>query len=101
MDRFVQTNQDNGGVHINSGIHNKAAYNLLTTKAAGAGTLFDAKLVIQLFYLALSQHLSRTSGFSDSRRGVVLAARSLFRQDPQRDARLAAIGEAFDKVGIG
>jgi Zn-dependent metalloprotease len=101
MDRYVQTNQDNGGVHINSGIHNKAAYNLLTAKSAGGGTLFDAKLVIQLFYLALSQHLSRTSGFSDSRRGVVLAARSLFRQDPQRDARLAAIGEAFDKVGIG
>jgi Zn-dependent metalloprotease len=100
MDQYVQSDQDNGGVHINSGIHNKAAYNLLTTQAAGGGTLFDAKLVIQLFYLALSQHLSRTSGFSDSRRGVMLSARSLFRQDPQRDARLAAIGEAFDNVGI-
>ncbi len=28
MDKFVQTTQDNGGVHINSGIPNKAFHNV-------------------------------------------------------------------------
>jgi Zn-dependent metalloprotease len=91
---------DNGGVHINSGIHNKAAFNLLTSRDANGQFLFDAPTVAALFYLALTQHLSRTSGFTDSRRGVTLAAGTLFRNDPDRDARVAAVGRAFDAVGI-
>jgi bacillolysin/neutral peptidase B len=58
--------------------------------------------VAGLFYLAVTQYLSRTSGFSDSRRGVRLGAQTLFRDEsPARlDARLAAIDAAFDAVGI-
>jgi Zn-dependent metalloprotease len=56
--------------------------------------------VAALFFIALTQHLSRTSGFLDSRRGVELAARSLLRRDPMRNRKIDALGKAFDDVGI-
>jgi len=93
-------NGDWGGVHINSGIHNKAAYNMLTAKDAQGQYLLKPREVAALFYLALTQNLSRTSRFSDSRRGVELAARSLFANKSNKQARLKAVARAFDKVGI-
>ncbi len=90
---------DWGGVHTNSGIHNRAFFNLITAKSAGA-PLFDPGTVARLFYLTLTEQLSRTSGFTDSRRGLELVARSLFRVDPGRTGKLAAIEKAFDDVGI-
>jgi Zn-dependent metalloprotease len=90
---------DNGGVHTNSGIHNKAAFNLLTAERNGAPAL-DAATVAKLFYLTLTEQLSRTSGFSDSRRGLEIVARSLFRVDPDRNDKLETIAQAFDAVGI-
>jgi bacillolysin/neutral peptidase B len=97
-----QERNDSGWVHHNSGIHNKAAYNLITAKKADGSLVFTMQEVAALFYLALTQFLSRTSGFSDSRRGVELAAQTLFRRDPDetRDRKLAAIAKAFDDVGI-
>lgn len=90
---------DWGGVHTNSGIHNKAAHNLLTAKK-GDRHVLDPATVAKLFYLTLTEQLSRTSGFSDSRRGVELVARSLFRNDPERKGKMAAIAKAFEDVGI-
>jgi Zn-dependent metalloprotease len=94
---------DYGGVHFNSGIHNKAAFNLLTSRdGAGGARLFSPREAAALFYIALTQYLSRTSGFSDSRRGVELAARTLFRDDdpPTQARKLNAVATAFDSVGI-
>jgi Zn-dependent metalloprotease len=95
-------NGDYGGVHINSGIHNKAAYNILTAPGANAKAALTPKEVISIFYLALTQQLTRNSGFSDSRRGVLLSARSLFRAMPaqRQDAKIAAVEAGFDAVGI-
>lgn len=93
-------NGDWGGVHTNSGIHNKAAYNMLTSKDALGSYLLKPREVAALFYLALTQNLSRTSRFGDSRRGVELAARSLFANKTNKQARFKAIAKAFDKVGI-
>jgi Zn-dependent metalloprotease len=55
-----------------------------------------------MFYIALTQQLSPQSRFSDSRRGVVLAARSLFRKLPQADIdkRVHAIEAGFDAAEI-
>ena len=100
IDNFVETSADSGGVHTNSGIHNKAAFNLLTTPATDGSMLLDPQSVIQLFYLTLTQHLSRTSGFADSRRGMELSARSLFRNDSKKDQKVAAVSAAFESVGI-
>lgn len=91
---------DWGGVHTNSGIHNKAAFNMLTAKDSKGNYLLKPREVAALFYLALTQNLSRTSRFGDSRRGVELAARSLFANKANKQARFQAVAKAFDKVGI-
>jgi len=93
---------DWGGVHDNSGIHNFAAYKVMTSQDARGRYLFKPDELAAMFYIALSVHLSRTSHFSDSRRGVVQATRSLFRgkKPAQLQARVAAVEAAFDAVGI-
>ncbi|MFC9918418.1 M4 family metallopeptidase [Agromyces binzhouensis] len=93
---------DYGGVHINSGIHNKAAFNLLTARGEDDLPTLTTTEVAAVFYLALTQRLSRTSQFADSRRAVISSARSLFRALPldQQTKKLSAIEAAFDEVGI-
>ena len=54
---------------------------------------------MQLCYRALNE-LSTTSRFVDSRRSIEKAAKNLFRRDPAREEKLAAIAKAFDDVGI-
>jgi Zn-dependent metalloprotease len=92
---------DNGGVHINSGIHNKAAFNILTAEKNGA-LVFTPGEVAAFFYIALTQRLSRTSQFTDSRTAVLDSARSLFRNLPPAglNDRISAIQTGFSKVGI-
>jgi Zn-dependent metalloprotease len=94
---------DWGGVHVNSGIHNKAAYNVLTARADDGTPALTPAEVAAVFYLALTQRLTRTSQFADSRRAVVASARTLFRtlDAAERDAKVAAVEGAFDAVGIG
>jgi Zn-dependent metalloprotease len=104
MDDFQQllATQDNGGVHANSGIHNKAAHGMMAAIDTDGTPLFSAAELAAIFYLALTQHLSRTSLFSDSRRGVELSAMTLLRHlpPPRFDQRIRAIRAAFDSVGI-
>jgi len=92
---------DSGGVHVNSGIHNFAAFKVMSA-TSGRAFLFKPAELAAMFYLALTQQLSRQSTFADSRRGVLLATRSLFRKLPQRkiDARVAAVEAGFDAAGI-
>jgi Zn-dependent metalloprotease len=73
---------------------------MLTAKGPDGRYLFDPRTVAALFFIALTQHLSRTSGFLDSRRGVEFAARSLLRRDPMKNRKIDALGKAFDDVGI-
>jgi Zn-dependent metalloprotease len=95
-------NGDSGGVHINSGIHNKAAFNVMTSVDASGQTLFTPEQIAGIFYLALTQQLSMTSQFIDSRRAVIISAQSLLRDlsPAELDARVDAIGAAYDAVGI-
>jgi len=94
-------NNDYGFVHGNSGIHNFAAFKVITAKSGGS-FLFTPEDVAALFYVALTVHLSRTSQFADSRRAVVQAARTLFRNDPQAtlDAKVKAVQDGFAAAGI-
>ncbi|GAB1544541.1 hypothetical protein NUACC21_72170 [Scytonema sp. NUACC21] len=98
--RSFPDDDDCGGVHYNSGIHNKAAYYLLSSQDAQGNYLFDASSGSKLFYLALRQ-LSEQSVFSDSRRAIQQVARTLFRRDLAKVEKLNAIATAFDNVGIG
>jgi Zn-dependent metalloprotease len=92
---------DNGGVHTNSGIHNKAAFNILTAVKGGA-LVFKPEEAAAFFYLALTQRLSRTSQFTDSRTAVLDSARTLFRNlAPGALAeKISAIEDGFTAVGI-
>jgi Zn-dependent metalloprotease len=105
MKDFVQLpltlNHDLGGVHLNSGIHNYAAFNIMTAND-GRKFIFTPKELAAMFYIALTQQLSRQSTFADSRRAVVLATRSLFRNLPQTqiDIRVTAVKAGFAAAGI-
>ena len=78
---------DNGGVHINSGIPNKAAY--LIIDAIGATK------TEQIYYYGMF-NLSATSQFTDARAALELATLDLYGNGPE----LAAVQAAFDAVGI-
>jgi Zn-dependent metalloprotease len=93
---------DYGGVHTNSGIHNFAAYSVMTAGNSSGGYLFNASELAAIFYIALTQQLSRQSTFVDSRRSVLLAARSLFRKLPAQELaqRVAGVAAGFDAAGI-
>jgi Zn-dependent metalloprotease len=106
MDDYLFTGQpsernDWGGVHTNSGIHNHAAYRVMIARSAGQ-PIFSHRDLAALFYLALTQHLTRTSEFADSRRALLLVARTLFRNDAPTVLRrkTLAIERAFSAVGI-
>jgi Zn-dependent metalloprotease len=102
MRDFVNTRRDNGGVHTNSGIHNFAAFRIMSAQTAAGSAILTPKESAAIFYLALSQRLSRTSGFSDSRRAVVASARTLFRglTSSQQTAKISAIEKGFTAAGI-
>ncbi|MCF8236816.1 MAG: M4 family metallopeptidase [Saprospiraceae bacterium] len=84
--------QDNGGVHINSGITNHAFYLF----ASNAGVTKEQ--AEQVFYLALNKYLVKSSKFLDFRYAVLQSCKDLF-----GDATpLVTIAEnAFNAVGIG
>ena len=92
---------DSGAVHVNSGIHNYAAYRVMAAND-GRKFIFKPKELAAMFYVALTQQLSRQSTFADSRRAVMLATRSLFRDRTQKqiDIRVAAVKAGFDAAGI-
>jgi bacillolysin len=84
--------QDNGGVHINSGITNRAFYLFAINAAVG-----KAKAE-QVYYRALTQCLEASSNFLDCRACVEVACKDLY---PTETALLAAAQTAFTTVGIG
>ena len=93
MNEYVQTSQDNGGVHINSSIINHAYY-LIAAGLPEAIGIADAE---KIFYRALSTHLVANSQFIDCRLAAVNAAGELFGKD---SAQVKAVEKGFDAVGI-
>lgn len=83
-------NEDNGGVHTNSGIINKAFFNFATDPSVGKDK------AEQVFYRALTVYLFKSAQFIDCRVAVVQAANDLF------GSTVASAAEtAFTAVGIG
>ncbi|TAE33525.1 MAG: T9SS C-terminal target domain-containing protein [Cytophagales bacterium] len=80
---------DNGGVHVNSGIPNYAYYLFAT-----ATTKDKAERV---YYRALTNYLTRTSKFLDLRLAVIKAATDLYGAN---SAEVSAARSAFDQVSI-
>ena len=98
---YTYERNDYGWVHDNSGIHNFAAYKIMTAKSRGK-YLFTRHQIAAMFFIALTVHQSRTSQFTDSRRAVVQAARSLFRGDSATTLakKIKAIEDGFAAAGI-
>ncbi len=82
-------NQDNGGVHINSGIPNRAYYLFATNAAVGTDK------AEKVYYRALDKYLIKSSKFVDERIAVLQAANDLY-----GSAVANAAASAFDAVGI-
>ncbi|HEU5140072.1 MAG TPA: M4 family metallopeptidase [Bacillales bacterium] len=88
MSDYVYTSRDNGGVHINSGIPNKAAY--LTIQSLGKDK------AEQIYYRALTTYLSPQSQFSDARAALLQAAADLYGYNSE----YKAVANAWDEVGV-
>ena len=96
--------QDHGGVHINSGIMNKAAY-LIATGGTHRGIRICEGLgndvLGLLYYQTLTTHLVSSSDFSDMRDAVLDSLDDLYSTNPHYSRWRASIINAFAAVGIG
>ena len=96
--RYTGT-QDNGGVHINSGIVNKAAY-LLGNGGTHYGVSVQGVGVLEMgdiYYRALNVYLTPTSNFSSLRQAVVQSAKDLY---GATSPEAVAAAKSFDAVGV-
>ncbi|MDA0159766.1 M4 family metallopeptidase [Solirubrobacter ginsenosidimutans] len=81
---------DNGGVHINSGIPNHAFY--LAATAVGG---FAWETVGRVWYVTLTDRLDSTAQFADAATATVEVARELFGDGIER-----AVTDAWTEVGV-
>ncbi|CAH2212355.1 M4 family metallopeptidase [Tepidibacter aestuarii] len=89
MDDYINTTEDHGGVHTNSGIPNKAAYNVIQS--------IGHNKTGQIYYHALTNYLVKTSNFHDARLALIQSAKDLYGEDSNESRSVA---ESFDSVGV-
>jgi Zn-dependent metalloprotease len=98
--QYLRTRSDNGGVHTNSNIHNKVAYNVLTAKDADGEYVFKPSEAAVLYYLCLTR-LPSLATFSKTLRTLLMVAQTYYAGSPQDCGRkLAALTAAYGAVGI-
>jgi bacillolysin len=89
MNDYYYTSSDNGGVHTNSGIPNKAAYNTIVsigkTKAE------------KIYYRALTVYMTSTTDFSDARAALLAATADLYGSN---GTEYTAVENAWNAVGV-
>ncbi|WP_088835390.1 M4 family metallopeptidase [Paenibacillus tyrfis] len=98
QDRYAGTS-DNGGVHTNSGINNKAFYLI-----AQGGTHYGVTVsgigrdaAVQIFYKSLIYYLTPTSDFSAMRAAAVQSATDLYGAN---SAQVDTVKKAYTAVGV-
>ena len=89
ISEYYSGEEDNQGVHINSGIPNRAFYFIASEPSVG-----KAKAG-KIYYQALTKYLIPQSQFSDLRLAVIQAAKDLYGSN-----EVNIISKAFDAVGI-
>ncbi len=92
MKQYVRTAKDNGGVHINSGIPNRAFY--LAATAIGGYAWEKAG---KIWYIALRDRLRSRSGFRSAARATINVARELYGEGSQE---MKAVQKAWGTVGV-
>lgn len=88
MDDYYYTSEDNGGVHTNSGIPNKAAY--LTIQSIGKTA------AEKIYYRALSLYMTPNTDFSDARASLLQATSDLY----GTGSTYNSVASAWDQVGV-
>jgi Zn-dependent metalloprotease len=91
MDDFVETDEDNGGVHINSGIPNRAFFLCATSLGGNAWTEAG-----RIWYTSLSR-FPKESTFQQAADVTFATAGELFGPGSRQQA---AVADAWDTVGI-
>jgi Zn-dependent metalloprotease len=92
MKDFVKTTRDNGGVHINSGIPNKAFYEAAIRLGGHAWEKAG-----RIWYITLRDRLRSNSQFQDCADATLAVAGELFGAGGTEQK---AVQEAWDAVGI-
>ncbi|WP_434303133.1 M4 family metallopeptidase [Clostridium botulinum] len=92
----VDRDNDWGGVHINSGIINHAAY-LIADGFEKMGAKDSKHIMGKLFYIANCYYWDQTTDFSKCRNDVVKVAKDLY-GDNSKEVEI--VKNAFEKVGI-
>ncbi|MFU8945838.1 M4 family metallopeptidase [Mycetocola zhadangensis] len=92
MDGYIETDDDNGGVHLNSGIPNRAFY--LTASAIG-GNAWEAPG--QIWYETLTTEIKANTDFRQFAEATTSVAARLFGED-SREAD--AVRSAWQTVGV-
>jgi Zn-dependent metalloprotease len=88
MKDYKRMSSDNGGVHVNSGIPNKAAYE--------AAIKIGSEKLAKIWYKALTDYLKPNSSFTDAASATLAAANKLYGSG----AESQAITDAWTSVGI-
>jgi len=100
MRDFLRTRDDDGGVHTNSNIHNKAAYNVLTAVDASGAPAITPRDAAILYYMCLMR-LPQTATFTKTLAVLLDVAAMYYSGEPAlAERKLAAIRKAYAKVGI-
>ncbi|MBK6968660.1 MAG: M4 family metallopeptidase [Candidatus Microthrix sp.] len=91
---------DNGGVHLNSGIHNKAAHLLMTSRLSTGEPWLSLEEAARAFSFA-THGLSSNATFADARQAVHDTVERRHRSDLAILAeRMTLIDQAYSAVGI-
>ncbi|NFM77730.1 peptidase M4 family protein [Clostridium botulinum] len=93
---YKSMDDDNGGVHTNSGIINHAAY-LIADGFEKTGAKDSKDIMGKLFYTANCYYWDQTTNFAKCRNDVVKVARDLY-GDNSKEVEI--VKNAFDKVGV-
>ncbi|MFI7102600.1 M4 family metallopeptidase [Streptomyces sp. NPDC050161] len=100
MRDYVHTTADNGGVHTNSNIHNKAMHLMLTSVDGAGKPLLTVEEWALLVYLALVRLLTQ-SGFEDMRQALRDVTNTYLAGNTAAcTATLAAVDDAYRRIGI-
>lgn len=89
MSKYVNTTSDNGGVHTNSGIPNKAAYLI--------GSNIGVEKMANIYYRALTIYMVSSTNFSQARANLLQSAADLYGIN---GTEYNAVKSAFDAVGV-
>ena len=98
-DRYTGS-QDNGGVHINSGIANKQAYLMIaggTFRGVTVGAV-GRSVTEKVWYRAMANYFTSSTNFAGARAGTIQAATDLYGAG---SSQVASVTNAWAAVGVG